>query len=51
MDKKEFDSNDTYDISKGTTKEDELFGYADIPSYYKAKKDNDKDKDDFELTR
>ena len=39
-----------YDISKGTTKEDELFDYADIPSYYKARKDNDRDKDDFEMS-
>ena len=49
-DNKDFDSNDVYDISKGTTKEDELFGYADIPSYYKAKKDNEIDKDDLEMT-
>lgn len=50
-DNKDFDSNDVYDISNGTTKEDELFGYANIPNYYKIKKDNDRDKDDFELTR
>ncbi len=50
-DNKDFDSNDVYDISNGTTKEDELFGYANIPNYYKTKKDNDRDKDDFELTR
>ena len=49
-DNKDFDSNDVYDISKGTTKEDELFGYANIPSYYKAKKDNEIDKDDLEMT-
>ena len=48
---KNFDSNDVYDISRGTTKEDELFDYANIPSYYKTKKGIDKDKDDFELTR
>ena len=48
-DNKDFDSNDVYDISKGTTKEDDLFNYANIPSYYKTKKDNDKDKDDFEI--
>ena len=34
---KEFNSKDVYDISKGTTKEDELFDYADIPNYYKTK--------------
>ena len=49
-DNKDFDSNDVYDISNGTTKEDELFGYANIPSYYKVKKDNDRDKDDFEMS-
>ena len=49
-DNKDFDSNDVYDISKGTTKEDDLFNYANIPSYYKTKKDNDKDKDDFEIS-
>ena len=49
-DNKDFDSNDVYDISNGTTKEDELFDYADIPSYYKARKDKDRDKDDFEMT-
>ena len=48
-DNKDFDSNDVYDISNGTTKKDELFDYANIPSYYKAKKDNDRDKDDFEI--
>ena len=52
-DNKEFDSNDVYDISKGTTKEDELFDYTDIPSYYKTKRNsyNIKEKDeDFELS-
>ena len=37
-DNKDFDSNDVYDISKGTTKEDELFNYADVPSYLKSDK-------------
>ena len=51
-DNKEFDSNDVYDISKGTTKEDELFDYAEIPSYLKTSKKfyNEKDKDDFEIS-
>ncbi len=49
-DSKDFDSNDVYDISNGTTKEDELFDYANIPNCYKTKKDNDRDKDDFEMT-
>lgn len=49
-DVKEFDSNDIYDISKGTTKEDELFDYANIPDYYKTRKDSyEKEKDDFEM--
>jgi len=50
FDVKEFDSNDIYDISKGTTKEDELFDYANIPDYYKTRKDiYEKEKDDFEI--
>ena len=51
-DNKDFDSNDVYDISKGTTKEDELFDYAGVPSYLKANKKSydDKEKDDFEMS-
>ncbi len=51
-DNKDFDSNDVYDISKGTTKEDELFDYAEVPSYLKSSKKsyNEKDKDDFEMS-
>lgn len=52
-DTKEFNSKDVYDISKGTDKEDELFDYADIPSYYKTRKKSnnyEKDKDDFDLS-
>ena len=51
-DNKDFNSNDIYDISKGTTKEDELFDYAEIPSYMKSKKysENYKDKDDYEMS-
>ena len=30
-----FSQEDIYEISRGTSKEDELFKYADIPSYYK----------------
>ncbi len=50
-DNKDFDSNDVYDISKGTTKEDELFDYAEVPSYLKTsiKSYQEKDKDDFEI--
>ena len=51
-DSKAFNSKDVYDISKGTDKEDELFDYADIPSYYKIRKKScnyEKNKDDFEL--
>ena len=45
----DFDSNDVYDILKGTAKEDELFDYAEIPSYLKTCKKtyNEKDKADF----
>ena len=52
-DSKEFNSNDVYDISKGTTKEDELFDYADIPGYYKTRIKSyyqEKDKDDYEIS-
>ena len=47
---KDFDSNDVYDISRGTTKEDKLFDYANIPNYYKTRKGNDRDKDDYEMS-
>lgn len=51
FDNQDFNSNDVYDISKGTAKEDELFEYADIPSYLKTSKKspNEIDKDDFEI--
>ena len=49
-DNKNFRSKDVYDISKGTTKEDELFDYAKIPSYLKSdNKKNTNKKDDFEI--
>ena len=52
-DTNDFESKDVYDISKGTTKEDELFDYAEIPDYYKTSKKSyghDKDKDDYEIS-
>ena len=51
-DNQDFDKNDVYDISKGTTKEDELFDYAGVPSYLKTSKKSykDKNKDDFEIS-
>ena len=51
-DNQDFDMYDVKDISKGTTKEDELFDYADVPSYFKTSKKyhNEKDKDDFDLS-
>ena len=49
-DNEDFNSNDVYDIAKGTTKKDELFDYAKVPSYLKtSKKSYEKDKDDFEI--
>lgn len=55
-----FNSNDVYEIAKNTTKEDELFEYADIPDYLKnnfnirkENKDYKQDEDvenDFDLT-
>ena len=41
-DNQTFDSDDVYDISRGTTKEDELFDYADIPSWKIVKKEYEK---------
>ena len=43
---------DVKDISKGTTKEDELFDYAGVPSYLKTSKRSyeGKDKDDYEIS-
>ena len=51
FDNKDFETNDVYDISKGTTKEDELFNYAKMPSYMKSRKypKKDIDKDDYEM--
>ena len=44
---------DVIRISKGTTKQDELFEYVEAPDYYKERvKDYDEydyDKDDFDL--
>lgn len=52
-DNKDFNSDDVYDISKGPDKEDELFDYANIPSYMKSsrKSYNEKDKDDYDFER
>lgn len=40
-------------ISRGTTKQDELFDYVDAPSYLKSRvKDFDEyEKDDFDMSR
>ena len=49
-DNDDFDTNDVYNISKGTTKEDELFDYSNVPYYYRNNKVHNKDKnDDFSL--
>lgn len=49
-----FDKNDVYDISRGTSKEDELFECANIPNYLKEYEDKsnkkEKKKDDFDLS-
>ncbi len=51
----EFDIGDVVNISKGTTKQDELFDYVDAPDYYKERvkyyDEYDYDKDDFDLER
>ena len=49
-DNEDFDMLDVKDIAKGTTKEKELFDYADVPSYYKTKSHDDRDKDDYEMS-
>ena len=54
-DNSEFDMGDVIKISKGTTKQDELFEYVDAPDYYKERvrdyDEYDYDKDDFDLSR
>ena len=51
----EFDISDVVSISRGTTKQDELFEYVEAPDYLKERvKDYDEydyDKDDFDLSR
>ena len=46
---------DVVGISKGTTKQDELFDYVDAPYYLKERvrdyDDYDCDKDDFDMSR
>ena len=52
-DNEEFNMNDVVGISRGTTKQDELFDYVDAPDYYKERIRNyedEYDKDDFELS-
>ena len=50
-DNNDFNSDDVYEIAKETTKEDELFDYANVPSYLKSDdKSKEKDKDDFEIS-
>ncbi len=51
-DNKDFDMYDVKDISKGTTKENELFDYASVPSYFKTNKKSydERNKDDFEIS-
>lgn len=44
FDNKDFDSKDVYDISKGTAKE-ELFDYANVPSYLKSHNNYNKEYD------
>ena len=51
-DNKDFTSEDVYNISKSTSKEDELFDYAKVPSYLKTRKKSNKEKhkDDLEIS-
>ncbi len=53
-DTNEFESSDVYNISKETTKEDELFDYVGIPDCYKTNKKSyihNKDKDSHDMSR
>ena len=54
-DNSEFDMGDVVRISKGTTKQDELFDYVEAPDYYKERVRNydedEYDKEDFDLNR
>ena len=54
-DNSEFDMGDVIKISRGTTKQDELFEYVEAPDYYKERvrdyDEYDYDKDDFDLSR
>ena len=54
-DNSEFDMGDVVRISKGTTKQDELFDYVEASDYYKERvrdyDEYDYDKDDFDLSR
>ncbi len=48
---KHFDKHDIIDIAKGTTKEDELYDHADIPSYLRTRRNHHKNRDDdFDLS-
>ncbi len=46
FDNEDFNKEDIYDIAIETTKEDELFDYADIPSYMKINSNNVKEVED-----
>lgn len=51
FDNNDFDMNDVVKISRGTTKEDELFDYVKAPSYLKtSKKSKEKEKNDYEIS-
>ena len=51
FDNNDFDMNDVIEISRGTTKEDELFDYVKAPNYLKSNDSyyDEKEKDDFQL--
>ena len=50
----DFEMEDVKDIATGTTKEDSLFKYANVPDYYKTEKDfsdyeDEKEKEDYDM--
>lgn len=45
-----YETSDVYFISHGTDKEDELFEYADVPYYYKARTTKHEKSNDFDMS-
>lgn len=46
----DFGMKDVVEIAKGTTKENELFDYVEVPNYLKTNQKKDKEKDDYDIS-